>query len=469
MSDTFVLLLKKNLVILNEGEDIILANSDGTTNRIIAPSIAQQVILDHLKKGGFTKDQLLNIALNEDPDADLARLYYLILFLEEKRWLSYTLVSGGERLVTLEPFSGSLLLRHQPIQGKFRLSRFACMRRLEDEIVLESPLGFGKLILHQAQASALVAQLVKPHSPLDLTNFSHMQLKEMEDFFHLLLSIGAINPCDEQGLSLEDKNPSLCQWELHDVFFHTRTRVGRHDNTLGPSYSFFGKISPLSGWKESMSEEQIALARPSADAIKAMSIDFFSVLDMRRSLREQGREPISLRQLGLFLYYTGRIQEKMPADHEKGFYYEASLRPCASGGAIHEIEYYLTISRCQDISPGFYHYNPKKHALEFLKPLGAYHKLLLADAKMAIGNNDFDLLITLAARFQRIAWKYQSIAYALIQKNVGSIYQQMYLVATALNISPCAIGAGNSDHFAQASGLDYWVEGSVGEFVLSGR
>ena len=60
-------------------------------------------------------------------------------------------------------------------------------------------------------------------------------------------------------------------------------------------------------------------------------------------------------------------------------------------------------------------------------------------------------------------------AYALIMKNVGSIYQQMYLVATALHLAPCALGGGNADHFAAAAGLDYYTEGSVGEFVLSSR
>ena len=38
---------------------------------------------------------------------------------------------------------------------------------------------------------------------------------------------------------------------------------------------------------------------------------------------------------------------------------------------------------------------------------------------------------------------------------------------TALGLAPCALGAGNSDTFAQATGLDYFAETSVGEFILS--
>ncbi len=48
-------------------------------------------------------------------------------------------------------------------------------------------------------------------------------------------------------------------------------------------------------------------------------------------------------------------------------------------------------------------------------------------------------------------------------------FQTMYLVATALSLAPCALGAGNSDVFARALGSDYYDETSVGEFLLGSR
>jgi hypothetical protein len=42
----------------------------------------------------------------------------------------------------------------------------------------------------------------------------------------------------------------------------------------------------------------------------------------------------------------------------------------------------------------------------------------------------------------------------------------MYLVATTMNLAPCAIGEGNSDLFVAAVGTDYDAESSVGEFML---
>jgi SagB-type dehydrogenase family enzyme len=61
------------------------------------------------------------------------------------------------------------------------------------------------------------------------------------------------------------------------------------------------------------------------------------------------------------------------------------------------------------------------------------------------------------------------MAYALVLKHVGVLCQTMYLVATAMGLAPCALGTGDSDLFAYATGLDYVAESSVGEFALGSR
>jgi oxazoline/thiazoline dehydrogenase len=47
--------------------------------------------------------------------------------------------------------------------------------------------------------------------------------------------------------------------------------------------------------------------------------------------------------------------------------------------------------------------------------------------------------------------------------------QTMYLVATAMGLAPCALGTGNSDLFATATGTGYLLEPPVGEFLLGSR
>ena len=76
------------------------------------------------------------------------------------------------------------------------------------------------------------------------------------------------------------------------------------------------------------------------------------------------------------------------------------------------------------------------------------------------------ILITIAARFDRISWKYSSIAYALILKDVGVLIQTFYLMATDMGLGGCAIGSIDIDLFARMTGIEFHVEGPVGQFAL---
>ena len=76
------------------------------------------------------------------------------------------------------------------------------------------------------------------------------------------------------------------------------------------------------------------------------------------------------------------------------------------------------------------------------------------------------ILITIAARFGRISWKYSSIAYALILKDVGVLTQTLYLMTTEMGLGGCAIGISNIDLFAKLTTIDLHVEGPVGLFAL---
>ena len=216
-----------------------------------------------------------------------------------------------------------------------------------------------------------------------------------------------------------------------------------------------------------MSADRIALKRPDESAAAP---PFFAALAERRSLRERGEAPITLSQLGEFLWHSARVHTQVPVDPDRPDSYELTLRPYASGGSLHDLELYLTVTRCTGLESGSYHYDPLNHELERLAGPGEQQQRLVQAAMRATGmNQPPDILITLATRFGRVAWKYESLAYSLVLKNVGGLYQQMYLVATALGLAPCALGAGNSDHFAEAAGGNYYEETSVGEFILSSR
>lgn len=76
------------------------------------------------------------------------------------------------------------------------------------------------------------------------------------------------------------------------------------------------------------------------------------------------------------------------------------------------------------------------------------------------------ILVTIASRFQRVAWKYAGMAYATQLKNAGVLIQTMYLVATAMGLAPCALGLGNAERFCRLTGTDHLHEGSIAEFMI---
>jgi SagB-type dehydrogenase family enzyme len=76
------------------------------------------------------------------------------------------------------------------------------------------------------------------------------------------------------------------------------------------------------------------------------------------------------------------------------------------------------------------------------------------------------VLITIAARFGRVAWKYSALAYGLILKDTGVLMQTFYLMSTEMGLGGCAIGLANIDLFEKMTGVEFHIEGPVGQFAL---
>jgi SagB-type dehydrogenase family enzyme len=345
------------------------------------------------------------------------------------------------------------------------LSRFAYLRREGERLVLESPLSHGKITLHGWRGAALAGELVTARSfPSLCDRLKEIKPEAIELFLSLLLGSGFLSeakpekPCPEESRA-------LLQWDFHDLLFHAGSRLGRHAKGFGATFRFHGKIDPLPAVKPPISEEGIDLFRPDMERLEEQDFPLSLVLEQRRSIREYAERPVTDRQLGEFLYRTARVKELIPSEIQ-----EVSKRPYPGGGAIYELELYLTIDSCEGIDPGLYHYCPKGHWLERLAGRNDLTDTLLRDAMRSTGQEAMpQVLITIAARFQRLSWKYESMAYSVILKNVGALYQTMYLVATAMDLAPCALGGGDSDLFARAAGLEYTVETSVGEFLLGSK
>jgi SagB-type dehydrogenase family enzyme len=144
-----------------------------------------------------------------------------------------------------------------------------------------------------------------------------------------------------------------------------------------------------------------------------------------------------------------------------------TARPYPSGGSSYPLELYLAVDKCEGLDRGFYFYDAGEHALVSIDVPANALEALLKSAAFAMGESNVpQVLVTIAARFGRVSWKYSSIAYSLILKDVGVLTQTFYLMATAMGLGGCAIGSINIDLFARMTGIDFYVEGPVGQFAI---
>jgi SagB-type dehydrogenase family enzyme len=191
------------------------------------------------------------------------------------------------------------------------------------------------------------------------------------------------------------------------------------------------------------------------------------LLRERRSTRSfDEQRPITLAELAQFLDGTARVLSRsdMKLDLDDG---DHIVRPYPSAGAGYGLELYLAVNLCEGLARGFYHYDAGAHVLAPISVPTNELEALLAEAEYAMGVTAApQILITIAARFGRISWKYSSIAYALILKDVGVLTQTLYLMATDMGLGGCAIGITNIDLFAKMTGVEFHVEGSVGQFAI---
>ncbi len=427
--------------------------------------------LGRLSPPGESADRLARLVGEAAGPTALARWFYYVQHLARCGLLHFSIRSGDASLGTLVPIAPSFTFApavHHP-DSRCVLSRFASLRRLDDSLVLESPLSFGRVLLHDSRAVALLHDLARPCRQADLAGRSPVA----EGLLALLLTAGMVQEVNAEGTTAEDRHSGLRIWEFHDLLFHARSREGRHADPVGATFPWAGEMEPPPALKPAAAGG-IDLYRPDLDELQRRDPPLARVQEERRSIRDYGDEPISAGQLGEFLYRVGRLRDCQERDVQTPagtVRMEFASRPYPAGGGLYELEVYPVIGSCRDLPPGLYHYAPARHRLEPITGRTAEVDELLRSAGMAAGVafEDVQVLLILAARFARVAWKYSSLAYALVLKHVGVLYMNMYLNATAMGLAPCAVGTGDSDRFARAAGTDYYTETSVGEFLLGSR
>jgi SagB-type dehydrogenase family enzyme len=352
------------------------------------------------------------------------------------------------------------------------LSRFAYLRRRGSDMVLESPRARALFRICNPKLAAALALL---SSPQKISKLRRQDVFPTSELLALLLDCQLVFKLDttrDQNLRSNEGDEHLVVWDFHDLLFHVHSTEGQQANPLGGRYPYLGAIAPPPAVRPPWPGATINLQGLAAASAESMP-PFTRLLRERHSVRDfDEQRPITLAELATFLDGTARVQSKWTSpldlgDGSLGPEIDYTTRPYPSAGSAYELEIYLAVSHCEGLERGFYHYDADRHALVRIEVPARDFDAVIASATYAMDAPDLpQILITIAARFNRIAWKYSAIAYSLILRDVGVLLQTLYLTATDMGLGGCAVGTSNIDLFAKMTGIEFHVEGPVGQFAL---
>lgn len=376
-----------------------------------------------------------------------------------------------------------------------RLSRFGYLRRLPsgggtpgggadtgtgpvsagtgDVFVLESPLSAFRVELHSPDAVALIASLAAGRTAAEAAGHTRLPADQAELLVALLRGAALLDDADT-GAGDPAREVVLPLWEFHDLLFHTRSRYGLHDYAGGGIYAHAERRPPFPALPPTPSPlgRNVELPVPAWQDVVTADRTFTEVLEDRRSVRAYDpAAPLTLDQLGELLYRAARVRGVADRVDDDPTSYELVDQPYPTGGGTGELDIHLTVARCEGLEPGIYHYDRAAHRLVLHSADARARTEMLAHACLSTGGAlaDPQVVLSVTSRIGRLSWKYSAIAYAVTLKHVGVLYQTLYLVATAMGLSPCGLGSGNSEVIARNLGLDWVEQPAVGEFALGGR
>ncbi|MGY4627587.1 SagB/ThcOx family dehydrogenase [Bradyrhizobium sp. USDA 4486] len=399
------------------------------------------------------------------------QVHALVQRLARHRLLDYRLFSprNMQDVVIIEP----QIAEYWPEPAKLSngdtlaLSRFAYLRRRGNEMVLESPRAGALFRICDPAIAATLAALSRPQK---IGNLRRQAAALDLDLLGLLLNGGMLiklDTKDADGLRVNEGDGNLVLWDFHDLLFHTRSTEGRHTEPVGGAYAYAAAVPSLPALRPPWPGKMISLDK---FASVAPVSPLAKLLRARRSTRDfDDQNPVTLPELAQFLGTTARVLSEWKSGDDSGGGSEVTYtsRPYPAAGSAYELELYLAVSNCEGLARGFYHYDAGGHALVTLDASPEQLRELLAAAEFSMdASGPPQVLMTIAARFGRISWKYSSIAYSLVLKDVGCMIQTFYLAAADMGLGGCAIGTSNIDLFARMTGLEFHVEGPVGQFAL---
>jgi SagB-type dehydrogenase family enzyme len=375
-------------------------------------------------------------------------------------WLTVAVRDGGRDLYSIlpcrQPAARPAPLRTDSAAMPPTLSKFAVLHRDSEGLVLEHPLSWCDVRIHDPD---LLVLLDRPERDNEDVPAAASQFITDLHWCGMLLPLGA-----------EDDEFDMVSWSAHDLWFHRRSTLGERTITwdhFGPTMWAKGRFPRPPARKTNYPGEPIALLAPDLTTKRTQDPTLTAVLEDRVSTRTfDDTHPITVEQLSELLYRTARTRRTQPqpvTDDE-----ELISRPYPSGGGAYELELYPVVRNVAGLEPGMYHYDSFEHMLRPVAPAEsrAVSQLLKPASATLTRGAEPQVLIVMAARSGRIMWTYEQISYATILKDVGALMQTIYLAATAMGLGACAQGFGDTAAFTAATGVGELQECSVGSIIV---
>lgn len=408
--------------------------------------------LEQLFFEGAGEGALTDPLLDEAPSA-LAEWYCHLDLLQRQTAIEWVASDGLGELARLTALTGAFRPAFTPLDPSvtYTLSGFVFLRALGEAWVAESPLAHARVRLSR-RGAALLAGLPIPGTPVELLTAATDAAPGVDSLLLLLSAAGMLTPTDESGRSEADAAAHAKGWSFPDALFHFRSREGRSDGAFGARPGS-PKPEPLPR-EGTVSPDRIALERPAPGGNDGLG----DLLAARRSVRTYGAEPVSLDKLSQLLF---RVAGDIPGDPVRRSY--------PSGGATYPLQLYVVSAHCNGLGAGVFRYDPASHALDRISTGATELDNLIHMYEGKAASDPLQVLLLVTVEMGRVTRRYDGIGYSLVLKEVGALFQSLYLVATAMDLAPCAIGMGNGEVAARSLGVDPLAEAVVGEFALGSR
>jgi len=393
--------------------------------------------------------------------ADGSDVATLIHRLAGDGWLAVTVRHGERDRYSIQPHGQPAAAPQPPPElseppwRAATLSKFAVLHKDSDGFVLEHPLAWCDLRIHDAHLLALLDGSHEAGADVPDTVASHF----VEDLYRCGFCVAGGD---------EERSFDALSWSAPDLWFHRRSTLGERNFTwehFGPTKWAKDRFPQPPARRTNYPGEPIALLVPDLSAKRATDPTLTVVLEDRVSTRTfDDARPITVGQLAELLYRTARTR----ATHAIGEGEELGSRPYPSSGGLYELELYVVVRNVAGVEPGMYHYDSFDHGLRPVAPADskAVAQLLKPAAATLTGGAEPQVLLIISARWGRIMWTYEQMAYATILKDVGVLIQTIYLVATAMGLGACAQGFGDTAAFVAATGVNELQECNVGSMVV---